>query len=827
MSCKNIILDRFPSEIIRALLLSLIVPTVWLGNSLAATGDSPRLRLNADANWCFALGDTANAQDPSFNDNAWRALTLPHDWSIEGEFDAKAPMGGAGGFLPAGIGWYRRVIDMPLDWQGKRVAVEFEGVYMNTDVYLNGKKLANQPYGYTTFFVDLTPTLKPGKNVLAVRVDNSQQKNSRFYTGSGIYRHVWLHVTNPVHVAPWGVFVTTPDASRETATISVQTEVANDSDKNQSVIVQTTLLSPAGKPLQKLENPLTVSVRERGIVTQQATINQPDLWSSTTPQLSKAVTRVIVGGQVVDKTTTIYGIRSLAWSVDKGLTINGETVKLFGGCVHHDHGCLGGAAFDRAEERKVQQLLDAGFNAVRTSHAPPPPAFLDACDRLGLLVMDEAFDMWNKGKNGKDYHIYFKEWWQHDLSAMIKRDRNHPSVVMWSIGNEIPESFEPLGADTAKQLADCIRTLDKTRPVTNAIFSRPKPEQFADYDRHCAALDITGYNYTIGKHAEDHARVPDRVMVSTESNRRDTAAIYNNELSAQTYVIGDFIWTAIDYLGEAGIGRTVLDGDAGGHGNDNLYPWHGAECSDIDIVGHRRPNSHYTNIIWNRGEKLYLSVRQPVEEGHKINTGGWALYPEYASWTWPGFEEQKIKAVIYARADKVKLFQDDKLIDEKPVGAEQKFRAEFDLTYRPGTLRAEAWQDGRKIAEQTLTTAGAATALTATADRQEINANSQDFSFVTVTIVDSRGQWRPDADPELNFTISGPGVLQGIATADMKSTEPYQGVTKRKAFEGRALAVIRSIGQAGKIKLTVSADGLPPANVTLEANSVKQENYLP
>ncbi|MDR2462798.1 MAG: DUF4982 domain-containing protein, partial [Verrucomicrobiales bacterium] len=355
---------------------------------------------------------------------------------------------------------------------------------------------------------------------------------------------------------------------------------------------------------------------------------------------------------------------------------------------------------------------------------------------------------------------------------------------------------------------------------------RPKPEQLADYDRHCAALDIAGYNYNIGSHAEDHARVPGRVMVSTESGRQWTAVIWNKEFGAFPYIVGDFIWTAIDYLGEAGIGRVVLDGDAGGHGGDNHWPWHGAECSDIDIVGTRRPHSYFTNISWDRGEKMHLTVRQPVHEGHKLGIGGWALHPESDSWTWPGFEGEKIKAVIYARADKVKLFQDDKLIGEKPADRDQNYTAEFDLTYEPGVLRAEAWKAGQKIAGQTIATVSEPAALTMTADRQELNADGQALCFLTVEVTDKTGAWHPNADTELTFTVSGPGVIQGTANADMRDLVSYQS-TKRKAYLGRALAVIRATNQPGVIKLTVSAGGFKPVTVSVTAKPVKLEQILP
>jgi beta-galactosidase len=748
-------------------------------------------------------------------------VDLPHDWSIEGNFDAKAPTGAAGGFRQAGVGWYRRTFTAPAAWKGKDVSVEFEGVYMNAEVWINGRKVAAQPYGYTSFSADLTSALKlGGENVLAVRVDNSKQKNSRWYSGSGIYRHVWLTVTDPVHVVPSGVFVQTVDASPSRARIRIDTEVANtDPSKSATVAVRSTLVGPDGKTVARKIANGTVPAGETTTLSSELEVASPRLWSPKTPALYSAVVEVAVDGKLSDGVKTPFGIRTLKWSVDKGLQLNGETIKLYGGCVHHDHGALGAASYDRAEERRVEQLLAMGFNAVRTSHNPPSPAFLDACDRKGLLVMDEAFDCWSNGKNGEDYHVYFKDWWQRDLDAFVKRDRNHPSVVMWSIGNEIPERYTDLGADTAKKLADEVRKLDPTRPVTEGILFRPKPEEMAIFDRHSEALDIVGYNYAIGSHAEDHARVPSRVMVSTESNPRDAFnswAIVNDT----PYVVGDFMWSAIDYMGEGGIGRSVINGDAQGHGEDKLFPWHSAYCGDMDVIGVRKPPSHYRNIVWDRGEKLYLAVQQPVHSGDRMDIGGWALYPTKESWTWPGFEGQTLKVEVYSRGDKVKLYQDGKLVGEQPTGRSQQFKAIFDVPYHPGVLRAEASEGGKKIDEMELKTAGAPAAIKLTPDRTAMLPNPQDLIFVTAEVTDSAGQRCPNADNELTFSVSGPAVIAGVGNGDAKSLESYQG-NQRKTFEGRAQVILRSTGKPGSIELRVQSPGLANGSVSLSAQAPK------
>ena len=462
-----------------------------------------------DDQWKFLLGDPADAQNPDFADSAWRDVTLPHDWSIEGQFDAKAPMGGAGGFLPSGIGWYRKHLDVPAAWNGKRVSVEFEGVYMDADVWMNGQHLATHPYGYTSFNVDLTAALKVGgPNVLAVRVDNSHQKNSRWYSGSGIYRHVWLTVTGPLHVAPWGVYVAVPQANADAAAVTVQTQVENDGGSAQTVHIATSIFSPAGVEVAKMDSTHAVAAGATQQVSQQAQLTHPALWSPATPQMSSVVTTITgPNGNLIDRVTTPFGVRTLAWNAAQGLTLNGVTLKLNGGCIHGDNGVLGTAAFDRAEIRKVEQLKATGFNELRTAHNPPSPALLDACDRLGMLVMEDSFDCWFAGKNSQDYHIYFKDWWERDLDSMITRDRNHPSIIFWNIGNEIPDVFSAMGVDYNAKLINAIHALDKTRPVTNAILSWPKPEQQAFADAEWNAEDIVGTNYALGRHIKQEATV--------------------------------------------------------------------------------------------------------------------------------------------------------------------------------------------------------------------------------------------------------------------------------------------------------------------------------
>jgi beta-galactosidase len=483
-----------------------------------------------------------------------------------------------------------------------------------------------------------------------------------------------------------------------------------------------------------------------------------------------------------------------------------------GGCVHHDHGPLGAAAFDRAEERRVEILKESGFTAIRTAHNPPSPAFLDACDRLGVLVMDEAFDCWSRGKNPSDYSVAFQDWWQRDIDSMVLRDRNHPSVAMWSIGNEIPERGEPLGAQEAKMLADYLRGLDRTRPVTSALNFVFK---WTDTDGFYSALDIGGYNYNLASHAADHKRVPSRVMACTESFPQATFDDWAM-VADFPYIVGNFVWTAIDYLGESGLGRATLRDakDTSREGYGAPYPCHGADCGDIDICGSRKAIAHYRNIVWDRGEKLYLGVRQPVPEDKKMSVTRWGVWPVYASWTWPGMQGKPLDVEIYSRAETVRLYLDDKPIGEKPTTRAERFTANFSVPYAPGVLKAVAVAGGKPVAEAVLRTAGEPAGVRLTADRTSLRANGQDLSFVTVEAVDGHGQPDPNAEHQVTFSLKGPGAIAAVGSGDMTSEDPYRS-DRRKLFHGKALVVVRTSRTAGALILTASAPGLKGHSIQL------------
>jgi len=772
-----------------------------------------------DDSWKFQLGDVKGAESFSFNDKSWRSLDLPHDWSIEGKIDHKNPMGVAGGYFPAGIGWYRKSFTVPAEWKAKSISIYFEGAYMNSEVFINGKSLGVYPYGYSSFSYDLSPYLDYSKeNVIAVRVDNSQQVNCRWYSGSGIYRHVWMIATNPVHVAQWGVAISTPHVSQKKATVQIKTLVKNETAVPQSIVLSTRLWDTNSKNAGNNQMKVELPANSQKEITQTINVSNSSLWSCETPNLYQAQIQVIKDKQVIDDTKTPFGIRSIKYTAENGFQLNGKTVKLNGSCVHHDNGFLGAAAFDRAEERRVELLKTAGFNAVRTSHNPPSEAFLNACDKLGLLVIDEAFDGWRTAKNKFDYALYFDKWWQQDVDAMVLRDRNHPSVIIWSTGNEIIERKEPAAVETAKMLANEIRKIDPTRPVTSAMTTWDNDWNI--FDPLMAAHDVCGYNYQIHRASADHQRVPSRIIVQTESYPRDAFAnwklVQNNN-----YIIGDFVWTGIDYFGESSIGRWYYSGDIPGeHWEHDYFPWHGAYCGDIDLTGWRKPISHYRSMLYNNTEKLYMAVREPNPEPIEIKETLWSVWPTWESWTWPEFEGKTIQLEVYSKYPKVRLYLNNKLIGEQATTVSQQFKATFPVPYAPGVLKAVGVENDKEMESTMLQTSGDAVKIKLTADRKELLANGQDLSFVTVEITDKDGIFQPNAFNRLHFKVEGAGSNAAVGNADIKDCDPYVGNT-RKAWKGRALIVIRSTRNAGDIKLIVTSPGLEEATIIVKTSHQK------
>ena len=844
--------SKFTKALRPLVIASLVIAALHLS---AKTSSPSRTVLSADADWKFFLGDPAGAESSTFNDHSWRTVTVPHDWSIEGAPTEKNSTGSGGGYYPAGAGWYRKTFTAPAIWKSKRVSLEFDGVSSDATVYLNGQKLGFHPYAYTSFRFDVTSQLKlSATNVLAVRVDNSMQPNSRWYSGSGIYRHVRVVVTEPVHVAPWGVFVSTVEASAASARVVIKTQLQNDATEAGEVTVKTLLVDPSGTKSTELTEKVELQGGQPGEATQEITLDHPALWSPENTQMYRVITQAIKNGKVVDEVETPFGIRSLSWSVEKGLLLNGAPIKLAGGSVHHDNGPLGAAAFDRAEERKVELLKAAGFNAVRTAHNPPSSAFLDACDRLGLLVVDEPFDVWTVSKRKYDYAQFFHDWWQQDIDAMVKRDRNHPSIIAWGIGNEIPEVWTADGAPIAKEVAARVRSMDSTRPLTQAF---PGATYGPNPDAAISQVDIAGYNYNLSQsQSEDHRRVPGRIMMTTESFPADAFEQWKL-VQDHPYIVGEFVWTAMDYLGESGIGAwsygepkqatqlsqmknflKVYMAKMGADGKNPMaafqngqppsplgpgFPWHAAYCGDLDLTGFRKPSSYYRDILWNGGDRVFATARLPEPEGKKILAAGWSVYPTLPSWTWPGQEGKPVTVEVYSGAERVRLYLNDKLVGEKPTGRDQEFKAEFEVPYAPGTLKAAGVRGDRVVAESILQTTGEPVRLKLTADRTVLSADGQDLSFITVEAVDDKDHLQMNSGQKVHFAATGVGTIAAVGNGDGQSQESYSG-DSFNLFHGRALVVLRASRHQGQIKLTADADGLNASSVVINS---KRASSLP
>lgn len=750
-------------------------------------------KLSFDDAWQFSYGE--------FQEK-WRNLTLPHDWSIEQNVDKDAPAGNDGGYYPTGIGWYRKEYVVPAYMKGEKIYLYFEGVYMNSSVYVNNKLVGGHPYGYTSFFCDATEAIIPGKkNIIKVRVDNSQQKNCRWYSGSGIYRHVWLIHTPLIHIANWGVRIHTPQVSATEATVEVKTIVKNETSNSKNIHVLTKV-----EGAQDAISTITIAANSEQEVKQNLVVKSPKLWDIDAPKLYTAKVSILENGKQLDAYQQPFGIRTITYS-NKGFFLNGKKINISGGCLHHDNGILGAAAFDRAEVRKVKMMKEAGFNAARTSHNLPSEAFLEACDQQGLLVIDEAFDGWRDAKNKYDYSTLFDKYWQKDIEGMVLRDLNHPAIMAWSIGNEVIERKKLEVVTTAHKLANKIKEYDN-RPITSALAAWDNDWEI--YDPLAAEHDIVGYNYMIHKHESDHQRVPNRVMWQTESYPKDAFKNWGL-VNDYDYIIGDFVWTALDYIGESGIGRWWYEGDVPGeHYQRPLYPWHAAYCGDIDLTGWRKPISHYRSMLYNDTEKLYLAVKEPDGYKGKINTGLWAVWPTWESWNWPGWEGKNIEVEVYSKYPTVRLYLDNKLIGEKAVSRATELKAVFAIPYKEGTLKAEGIENGTIKESKILKSASAPAAIRLIAENKEMKANGEDLAFVQVEVIDQDGNLCPNASIELTATVTGQGSLAAMGNADIKDTDSYVNNT-HKTWKGRALVVVRSIHKKGKAQLTIKASGIKGA----------------
>ncbi len=778
-----------------------------------------------DSDWRFTRDSITGAENPSFNDSKWRALDLPHDWSIEdipqqvagqtiGPFSKESPGGKSTGHVVGGTGWYRKKFTLGETDTGKSVSIYFEGVYMESDVWVNGQHAGYHPYGYTSFSYDISKLCKPAgqENVIAIKVVN-KGKNSRWYSGSGIYRHVWLTVKNPIHIDQWGVFVTTPEVSVDQATVKLSTTISNAGGKD--LKVRSRILDSAGSVVGTAETSVSNSTENNSGLIQQVNVKNPRLWSTESPYLYQAEVTVLDDSKEVDVSKTIFGLRKIQISADNGLEINGNKIELRGGCVHHDNGILGSAAIDRAEERRIELLKANGFNAVRCSHNPPSEKFLEACDRLGIIVIDEAFDHWQRPKNPEDYHRFFDQWWEKDVSSMVMRDRNHPSIIFWSIGNEIEERADPPGVEIAKKLKAKVQQLDSTRPVTEAVCEFwDHPGRNWEFSAPAfAVLDVSGYNYQWQKYEADHKQFPGRIMMGTESVPQHA---YENWQMVEKlpYVIGDFVWTAMDYLGESGIGHSTTD--TGKMEFSEPWPWFNAYCGDIDICGGKKPQSYFRDVVWRRSP-IELAVHAPIPSDAKERFSYWGWPDEQQSWTWPGNEGSNLTINVYSRSPMVRLELNGKIIGEKAITDTSKLTATFRVPYEPGILKATAIENGKSVGTVILTTRNSPTHIHLIADRTKINASRNDLSYVSIEIVDDQDRVVPNAEVPVKFSVSGEGEITAVGSANPADMSSFKGSSK-KTWRGKALVILRPTGKEGKITLKAEAEGLGSAEIVVETD---------
>jgi len=800
-------------------LLPLFIALLSLTVKLSALEYPPRMSEDFNRGWRFSLGEQSGAFTVGYQDTKWRQLNLPHDWSIEGTFDKDHPATVGGGALPGGIGWYRKHFTVPVSSKGKCIVIDFDGVYRNSEVWINGHLLGKRPNGYISFRYELSPFLNyGGQNIIAVKVDNSKQPNSRWYSGSGIYRDVKLVTLNPIHIDQWGTFVTTPAINSSKATVKLEINVISRGKDMQEAKIRTRIFNHDHQLVAGSDQITRLKGHDK--VNAVLEVLNPKLWSDTTPYLYTIQTQILVKGKVVDNYDTTMGIRMFSFDVNRGFILNGKELKIRGVCNHHDLGALGTAFNLRAAERQLEILKAMGCNGIRTSHNPPAPGLLDLCDKMGFIVMDEAFDMWSKKKNDFDYHLDWEKWHRKDLEDQILRDRNHPSVFIWSIGNEIQEQWGK-GADTtgrviARELAGIVRSLDTSRPITSANNDVNLYNNLIQ----SGAMDLIGYNYNHEKWKDFHQTYPGKRLIATETVSAlqtrghydmpsDSARVWplawdkplltgNSDFSCSAYdncyapwgssheqtlrdfennpsVSGMFVWTGFDYLGEP---------------TPYLWPARSSYFGIIDLAGFPKDVYYLYKSVWTNEPVLHV----------------------FPHWNWK--EGQVIDVLIYySQADEVELYLNGRSLGKK-MKQGQDMKISWRVNYEFGMLKAVSRKGGKTVLEQTIKTTGKAAKLLLIADRNQILSDGKDLSFVTVKVTDKEGHVIPDANQIINFKLDGDAHIEGLDNGSPISHESFKSNT-HSAFNGLVMAIIRAGNGSSKVKLTASSNGLESGSVEI------------
>ena len=786
-------------------------------------------KVSFNQGWKFHKGEAEGAERPSFNDSGWRELTLPHDWAIEGPF-SRDYNARAGGLPFHGTGWYRKSFTLPAESKDKQVEITFDGAMYNAHVWINGTFLGNRPFGYIGFHYDLTPYLaRDGKNVIAVRLQ-PEDLSSRWYPGAGIYRNVWLSINDPVHFKTWGTFITTPGVTNKNAEIQVETEIVNAETVPARVKWITKIMDAEGKVVAKKSTPVSLSPSESLIKKMTLKVPKPNLWDTETPYLYTVLLQIERNDQVVENQTEPLGIRTLRYEVGKGFFLNGKLTRMKGACLHHDLGPLGAAVNRRATERQLEIMKSMGVNAIRTSHNPPSPEQLELCDKMGLLVQVEAFDCWEMAKVPNGYNKFFVEWYERDLRDMIRRDRNHPSVVMWSIGNEILEQWQKDGAKWAKVLSGIVREEDSTRPVTAGFNSGD-----AAIDHGLAqTLDVVGFNYKPLEYSKWLEENPEFIILASEtSSCTSTRGAYHfpiekydthpsrqvtsydiigprwayppdiefDALEKNPSVIGEFIWTGIDYLGEPTPygGR---DNSTKGYWNDD-WPVKSSYFAPVDLVGFPKDRFYLYQSQWTTEPMIHVLPH----------------------WNWAGKEGESIPVYSFTNCEEAELFLNGKSLGKRVKGVDKtpikvdfakweggdfmsKYRLRWDVPYAPGELKVVGYIGGKKVAEKVVNTAGQPYQLRLTPGREKIKADGKDLSFVAVEVTDKDGNLCPWADHRLRFFVEGQGEIAAVGNGDPSSIIPFTADYQR-AFYGKCMLIVRSKNDAGEIRVkAISMDRL-------------------
>jgi Beta-galactosidase/beta-glucuronidase len=751
--------------------------------SVGTSAAQVRQIISIDKDWKFFLGDAENAQSVNFNDNDWRQLRVPHDWSIEGDYDSLAITKRGGGYLPAGIGWYRKTLTFNKADKGKRIYVEFGAVMSNSDVWINGHLLGHRPFGYLPLFYDLTDyiTFDGKPNTLAVRAENTEQPASRWYAGAGIYRHVNLIVVNPIHIERYGVFIHTPVATTEHATVAVETSIANVSKKAEVVTIKTEIISPLGKKAFTEPLLLTISAGETVKYSQNIFVESPEIWDIESPNIYQAITTVSINGKIIDDQKNTFGIRESHFDASTGFWLNGRNIKLLGACAHHDGGALGSAVPASVWERRILRLKEVGCNAIRGAHSPMDPAFYEICDRLGMLVMDETFDTWTAAKpNGqRAYNLYFREWWEIDCAAQIMRVRNHPSIVIYSLGNEIRDNLNSEeGRKHFLGLKKITKELDPTRPVTMALF---RPQQANLYNNGFSELlDVIGQNYgEQGLLAVRNGR-PERKIIGTENTpaRSSWLAVRDNPAMS-----GMFIWTGFGYLGEADWPQIAWD-----------------KCL-FDR------NAGWKTTAWERqswwSEKPMVRIVRSSDNGREL----------VDDWTTASDTVKSVNVFVYSNCEEVELFLNGQSLGVQPTPDDDSPN-QWKVDFAAGTIKAVGRNGGKDLATHQHITASAPETVLLTTEKTVLENDWEEVVYITATIVDKNGICNPNTSHKVKFSISGPGEIVSVDNSDPFSHERYKGDT-RTVYKGSAIAIVRATAGSGEIIIRATADGLYSGEVSL------------